>query len=107
MQLHAHIYYDPDQFDQADLLRTLLTENFTQGLVGRFHQQPVGPHTKAMFQVKFDEMQFAHFLVLVRPHTLGQSILIHPDIEDQVLAHTEKARWIGPALTLNIENLKA
>ena len=106
MQLHAHIYYEHDQFDQADLLRTFLTENFPQGVVGRFHQQPVGPHTKAMFQVKFDQLEFANLLVLIRPYTLGQSILIHPDIEDQVLAHTAEAHWIGPALPLNIDALK-
>jgi aromatic ring-cleaving dioxygenase len=46
---HAHIYYDPHATrTAAERLREQVAERFEVQL-GRWHDQPVGPHAQAMF----------------------------------------------------------
>ncbi len=57
---HAHIYYDPNSTrDRAERVRAGINERFSVQL-GRWHDRPVGPHARAMFQVAFDAREFAN-----------------------------------------------
>ena len=54
MAYHAHVYYDPDTSrGEATLLRERIGELFPDARLGRWHDQPVGPHPAAMYQVVF------------------------------------------------------
>ena len=44
---HAHIYFDPDQIDEARALGRALAERFGVSL-GHFHERPVGPHPSSL-----------------------------------------------------------
>jgi aromatic ring-cleaving dioxygenase len=51
---HAHVYYDPASTrDRAALLRERIATLFPDARLGSWHDQPVGPHPQAMFQVEF------------------------------------------------------
>ena len=54
---HAHIYYDPASRPRAEALRERIAAGFAVRL-GRWHDQPVGPHPQAMYQVAFGAADF-------------------------------------------------
>ena len=49
---HAHIYYNPETRPAAERLREAIGAGFAVQL-GRWHDQPVGPHPVSMYQVAF------------------------------------------------------
>ena len=54
---HAHIYYDPLKTrDAAARVRAGLANFEVQ--IGRWHDEPVGPHLDAMYQAVFSPEEF-------------------------------------------------
>jgi aromatic ring-cleaving dioxygenase len=102
---HAHVYYDPDTREAAVRVRDGLAERFDVEL-GRWHDKPIGPHPKSMYQVKFAPDQFGGLVPwLVLQHE-ALAVLIHPSTGDDVGDHTDRALWLGEKLALNIEFLR-
>ena len=101
---HAHIYYEPGVTqDVAARLRERIAGAFPRAILGRWHDVPVGPHTRAMYQVAFPVDLFptlAPFLMLNRD---GLDILLHPETGDDPTDHTEHAAWLGTKLPLRME----
>ena len=58
---HAHLYYDPETRPTAARLRTAIGGRF-QGRIGSWHDEPVGPHPVAMYQVAFAVEEFPAFV---------------------------------------------
>lgn len=103
---HAHVYFDANNRDVAARIREGLGAQFDVRL-GRWHEQPIGPHPKSMYQVAFLPNQFAQVVPWLMLHREGLDILVHPETGDAVADHTNHALWLGEKLTLNIEVLKA
>lgn len=102
---HAHVYYDTITRDTAARVREGLDASFDVRL-GRWHDQPIGPHPKAMYQVAFSPNQFSEVVPWLMLNHEGLDILIHPETGDDVADHTEHALWLGKKLDLNIDVLK-
>ena len=98
---HAHIYYDPDQVDQARALAAAVQSRFPIA-VGHFHLRPVGPHPRGSCQLTVPRDSFgdvAQFLALNRgPLT----IFAHAETGDDLTDHTRHVIWFGPSEELNI-----
>lgn len=97
---HAHIYFDATERPRAEKLRTLIAERFT-ARVGSWHDRPIGPHTKAMYQVAFAVEEFPRFVPWLMLNRGGLSVLVHPNTlwpKDDHLVH---ALWLGLALPIN------
>jgi aromatic ring-cleaving dioxygenase len=97
---HAHIYFDASERERAAGLRELISERFT-ARVGSWHEKPIGPHTKAMYQVAFAVEEFPRFVPWLMLNRDGLSVLVHPNTlwpKDDHLVH---ALWLGPALPIN------
>jgi DOPA 4,5-dioxygenase len=74
--------------------------------LGRWREEPVGPHPQSMYQVKFSPEEFSKVVPWLMLHHEGLNVLIHPSTDDDVSDHTDRALWLGQRLELNIEFLK-
>jgi aromatic ring-cleaving dioxygenase len=102
---HAHIYYDRETRRHAAELRAALSERFDVAL-GRWRDEPVGPHPKAMYQVSFAPELFADFVPWLMLNRRGLTILVHPETGRDVPDHQDYPLWLGEKLDLDIELLK-
>ncbi|HEU4826188.1 MAG TPA: DOPA 4,5-dioxygenase family protein [Dongiaceae bacterium] len=102
---HAHIYYDPGEGrERAAHLRTLIGERFVVRL-GSWHDKPVGPHPKSMYQVAFAAELFPRIVPWLMLNRMGLSILVHPNTRRPRDDHLIHALWLGEALPLKGEIL--
>ena len=99
---HAHIYYDPvSTKDRAQALREKIAAAFPEAVIGSWHDQRVGPHTEAMYQVAFGHPLFEGLLPFLAIHRDGLAILIHADSTgDHAADHTDHAIWMGKVLPI-------
>jgi DOPA 4,5-dioxygenase len=102
---HAHIYFDPQAgCDAALALREAIADRFVVQL-GRVWDVPVGPHSRAMYQVAFESGLFGAFVPWLMLNHGGLSILVHPNTTNMKRDHLMDALWIGTPLPLHDEVL--
>jgi aromatic ring-cleaving dioxygenase len=103
---HAHVYYDPaTSRPGAALLRDRIGELFPDARLGRWHDQPVGPHPQAMYQIVFRPDQFGLIVPWLLLNRRGLTILVHPETGDDHKDHAEHALWLGAILPLRLDVL--
>jgi DOPA 4,5-dioxygenase len=102
---HAHIYFDPrSQRSDAIAVREAAAERFAVRL-GTVWDRPVGPHSKAMYQIAFAPELFASLVPWLMLNNRGLSILIHPNTANPKRDHFLDSVWIGAPLELDGEVL--
>ncbi len=102
---HAHIYYDPATRPAAERLRAGIGERFA-GRIGSWHDEPVGPHPTAMFQVAFAVEELPRILPWLMLNRQGLGVLVHPLTGDGLADHTGNALWLGTPLPLRLDTLR-
>jgi len=106
-EYHVHIYYDPvESRDRASKIRDHIAANFPEARIGRWHDQPVGPHTWAMYQVAFPPDLLSRIVPWLMLNRLGLSVLLHPSTGGDYTDHTDHAAWLGERLPLKLEVLR-
>jgi aromatic ring-cleaving dioxygenase len=102
---HAHIYFDPQgEREQALALRAAIGERFAVRL-GTVWDKPVGPHSRAMYQVAFPPDLFGTLVPFLMLNAGGLSVLLHPNTRNMRRDHIDDAVWIGRSLPLDGEIL--
>jgi len=97
---HAHIYYDPKKTREAAArVRTGLAAFNVQ--LGSWHDEPVGPHLDAMYQVAFAPEEFGRVVPWLMLNRERLSVLVHPSTGDGHGDHLERCLWLGDKLKLN------
>ena len=98
---HAHIYFNPDEVDEARALGASASAKF--GVAeGHYHLRPVGPHPRGSCQLTVPASQFgevAEWLVLNRG---ALTIFAHANTGDDLADHTAHVMWFGPSEELNL-----
>ena len=102
---HAHVYFDPTSRDAAARVREGLGARFEVQL-GRWHDKPIGPHPKSMYQVKFLPDQFGAVVPWLMLNREGLDVLVHPETGDDVGDHSHRALWLGEKQELDLESLR-
>jgi aromatic ring-cleaving dioxygenase len=102
---HAHIYYEPgEERARAERLRTLIGERFV-ARIGSWHDKPVGPHVKPMYQVAFAVDLFPRVVPWLMLNRMGLAVLVHPNTRRPRDDHLSNALWLGEVLPLKGEIL--
>ncbi len=102
---HAHVYYDAATRALAERLRQAMGERFAVTL-GRWHDNPVGPHPASMYQVAFAAAEFPRLVPWLMLNRAGLSILVHPRTGNDYEDHARFALWLGTPLPLRLEALR-
>ena len=104
---HAHVYYDPAATrERAARLREGIAAAFPAAIIGSWHDEAVGPHTVAMYQVVFSAGEFAAVVPWLMLNRAGLDILVHPLAGNAYDDHTVYAMWLGDKLPLRLDVLK-
>jgi aromatic ring-cleaving dioxygenase len=104
---HAHIYYDPAKTREvAARVRDGLGAAFPQATLGNWHDEAVGPHTVAMYQVVFAAEDFARLVPWLMLNRDGLDVLVHPLAGNAYDDHTIFAMWLGEKLPLRLDVLR-
>jgi DOPA 4,5-dioxygenase len=104
---HAHVYYDPAKTrNAAARLREGLGAAFPAAMLGSWHDEAVGPHTVAMYQVAFGVEDFARLVPWLMLNRDGLDVLVHPLAGNAYDDHTVYAMWLGDKLPLRLDVLK-
>lgn len=98
LSCRAHIYYDAVA-TRAWAERRRMAESFAVQL-GRWHDAPVGPHTRATDQVAFAPPLFASFVPWLMLHREGLDVLVHPNTLAPRADPLQHALWLGDKLAL-------
>ncbi len=101
---HAHIYYGPDTRKIAAGLRALIEKTFTVEM-GRWRDEPVGPHPQSMYQVKFAKSKFSRIVPWLMLNRRGLAVLVHPETGRERADHTLHAAWLGEMLPVRTDVL--
>jgi len=103
---HAHVYYrDADERHRAGLLRERIAERFLVQL-GRWHDNPIGPHERGMYQVNFNPEVFPAFIPWLMLNRDNLTILLHPNTGHPRADHLTNSFWFGEVLKIeNVEML--
>ena len=102
---HAHIYYTPQTKPVAERLREAIGRDFAVEL-GRWHDEPVGPHPISMYQVAFAVAEFPRLVPWLMLNRGGLDVLVHPQTDDAYDDHAVHALWLGTKLPLRLDGLK-
>jgi DOPA 4,5-dioxygenase len=104
---HAHVYYDTESRARAEAVRAGLATAFPDARLGRWHDVPIGPHTRGMYQVAFDPGLMPTLLPWLMLKRDGLAVLVHPETGHELADHTAHAAWLGEMLPLRLDVLSA
>ena len=102
---HAHIYYDEASRADAAAVREALDARFAVRL-GRWRDEPVGPHPEPMYQIAFASDQFDRIVPWLMLNRRGLTVLVHPETGHDLEDHRDRALWMGRVLELKLDVLR-
>lgn len=99
---HAHLYYSDEQGLAAARELAARAEQQFPLRVGRFHQQPVGPHPLWSCQLSFLAEEFGRIIPWLALNRGSLDIFVHVGTGDDLFDHTQGVMWLGNSHALNL-----
>jgi aromatic ring-cleaving dioxygenase len=103
----AHIYFEASQRAQAEDLRQAAARAFSHRpvLVGEMVDYLVGPHPLPMFEINFPKTDYDSLVTWLESRRGKLVALVHEVTGYDHRDHSIGARWLGPALPLDVTKL--
>ncbi len=101
---HAHVYYDERTKPVAAQLRDAVAGRFEVSL-GRWHDQPIGPHPSGSYQIAFQPDLFPELVPWLALNRQGLTVFVHPETGDALADHSAHVIWLGDSRQLNLAAL--
>ncbi|KAF1357115.1 DOPA-like domain-containing protein [Delphinella strobiligena] len=105
-----HIYYQQNNDEEKKFAFELwerIRREFPELRIYTFWDKPIGPHPVAMFEVNlFTPEQFGAFIPWLVINRGPLSALVHPNTEDDVRDHSQRATWMGQPFPLQLGGLR-
>jgi DOPA 4,5-dioxygenase len=98
---HAHIYYDPEELDEAKAVASAAQARFPIA-VGHFHLRPVGPHPRGSVQLTVPTELFGDVAQWLALNRAGLTIFAHAETGDDLADHSAHVIWFGKSEPLNL-----
>ena len=103
---HAHVYFSPETRHHAAQLREWVGERFPRVRFGLWREQKIGPHTQPMYQIAFENADYAAIVPFLALNRNGLAVLVHPETGRERADHTDHALWMGAVLPLDTSVLR-
>lgn len=103
---HAHVYYDAASKPAAERLCAAVAQRFAVRL-GRFHDQPIGPHPTGSCQIELEPALFAQIIPWLMINRGALTVFVHTESGDIMADHTRHVLWLGDSQPLNLDVLRA
>lgn len=98
---HAHIYFDPDEVENARALAAEVQRRFAVA-VGHFHLRPIGPHPRGSVQMTVEPERFGEVAAFLAVARGGLTVFAHASTGDDRQDHTHNVVWFGPSEPLDL-----
>ncbi|RTR07065.1 DOPA 4,5-dioxygenase family protein [Halomonas nitroreducens] len=99
---HAHLYYeDAAGLAEARRVAEAAAERFAIR-VGRFHEQPVGPHPLWSCQLTFATELFGEVVPWLALNRGSLDVFVHVGTGDDRFDHTQGVMWLGHSHPLDL-----
>ena len=98
---HAHVYYNARSKPVAAQLREAIAARFPVEL-GRWHDQPIGPHPSGSYQIAFRPELFAELVPWLALNREGLTVFVHPETGNAQADHSAHVIWLGDSQKLNM-----
>ncbi|MFU8925975.1 DOPA 4,5-dioxygenase family protein [Acinetobacter puyangensis] len=106
LNYHLHFFFDLEQNADVEMIHQALGQDLPKQVkIFPLLLRPAGPLPKPMFMLEFGQESLDTVLEQLQPYQTQYSIFIHPDLENEYLAHTQYAIWLGQPLKLNLDAL--
>ena len=101
---HAHVYFNAETASQAQALCEQARDRFG-AIMGRMHNEPVGPHPRGSCQLAFPPDAFGDVMAWLAHNRDGLTVFTHSETGDDIKDHTEHAIWMGEMLEIDLSAL--
>jgi aromatic ring-cleaving dioxygenase len=102
---HAHVYYGQATKAAAARLRAAIEQRFEVRL-GRWHDQPIGPHPCGSYQVAFTPELLGELIPWLALNRGGLTVFVHPETGDAIADHSAHVIWLGESRQLDLSALR-
>ena len=98
---HAHIYFDADELEDAELVAGAAADVFALP-IGRFHSKAVGPHPRGSVQLTVPTAKFGDVAQWLALNRRGLTVFAHANTGNDRADHSEHVIWFGPSEPLDL-----
>jgi DOPA 4,5-dioxygenase len=104
---HFHVYFDAATRDATLQIRERLKREAAFAFqLPPVRERPVGPHQWPIWSVWVDRANFTPAVEWMMDNHGSHSVLIHPNIDDGYVDHTDRAMWLGEPRPLNLDSMR-
>ncbi len=104
---HAHVYFDDASRSTIELVQNGLRQRFNDRIrVSTLREKPIGPHPLPMFEVIIPQEEYDAVRQWLAKNRQNHVVLMHPVMENDLIAHQEFAEWLGAELELDYSVLR-